>query len=630
MRESIIHHFTRGGQVFFHNWHMALQIISRCIVVMFLVAFVLFSGWCYSSYEPVYGQTFRTHMKAETLLFFQRPDKLMDVPISGYTYKLPAKSVKKLLWHKQNWDKTLYWLWVQAYYAGWCTIAAMLLFLVYFSRKGIAEMRPKFLRGDKRVELKKLVKQLTKQKMTSDCVIDGLPLVKGTEVQHIGIVGTTGVGKSILVKKLMHYAAKQSHQAIVYDKTGELTAQFYDPERGDIILNPFDARSPAWNLWADCQIPPDFDALATSLLPNMSGDPFWTTGARTIFAAAAREYGASVREPKLNAFLDMLFTESVSNNPLLMGTEAQQLITGKDNKTAASLMGILVAFTKSLRAVPIKGPSFSINEWVRSGKGFLFLTSQQKLHESVKPLYASWITLAIDALMSGAPNSERRFWLFLDELPSLQRIPSLPTVLAEGRKFGACVVAGLQSIAQLEDIYGTSGAKKISSLLNTRFYFRQSDHNMAKWASMNLGESQMLESHESISYGANTIRDGVNVNRKEKHRAIATTSDLQSLPDRHCFVRLPGAYPIVKHELIYVPWKNQQSAYEPRGIKPLDVTANNQDDSTPLHQISSANVESNLPANVRQDIERSSEHINKEKQASGKAALKNDSSYRDV
>ena len=53
-----------------------------------------------------------------------------------------------------------------------------------------------------------------------------------------------------------------------------------------------------------------------------------------------------------------------------------------------------------------------------------------------------------------------------DELPALQKVPSLETGLAEARKYGGCFVAGIQNIYQMEKIYGHAGAASMLDLFN--------------------------------------------------------------------------------------------------------------------------------------------------------------------
>ncbi|EQD77246.1 Type IV secretory pathway VirD4 component-like protein [mine drainage metagenome] len=63
-------------------------------------------------------------------------------------------------------------------------------------------------------------------------------------------------------------------RAALTDPDGGYLARFYDPARGDVILNPFDARSAY-----------DVDELAQTFLPDRGPDPTWTTFARTLLSA---------------------------------------------------------------------------------------------------------------------------------------------------------------------------------------------------------------------------------------------------------------------------------------------------------------------------------------------------------
>lgn len=54
----------------------------------------------------------------------------------------------------------------------------------------------------------------------------------------------------------------------MYDPALEYTPQFYTPERGDVILNPIDARSPYWSPGDELRHEAEALTLATSLFPD--------------------------------------------------------------------------------------------------------------------------------------------------------------------------------------------------------------------------------------------------------------------------------------------------------------------------------------------------------------------------
>jgi len=49
---------------------------------------------------------------------------------------------------------------------------------------------------------------------------------------------------------------------VIYDTSGEFIAHYYRPERGDIILNPFDKRGTYWSPFDAIEHPADADRLA--------------------------------------------------------------------------------------------------------------------------------------------------------------------------------------------------------------------------------------------------------------------------------------------------------------------------------------------------------------------------------
>ncbi|HLH10098.1 MAG TPA: type IV secretion system DNA-binding domain-containing protein [Terriglobales bacterium] len=70
--------------------------------------------------------------------------------------------------------------------------------------------------------------------------------LKKAEAQHMQIIGDTGTGKSALMFQALRQVRSRGDSAIVYDPAREFVKRFYDPARGDVILNPLDKRCPYW------------------------------------------------------------------------------------------------------------------------------------------------------------------------------------------------------------------------------------------------------------------------------------------------------------------------------------------------------------------------------------------------
>jgi len=123
----------------------------------------------------------------------------------------------------------------------------------------------------------------------------GYPIPPVDETKHFKIIGTTGAGKSTTIRELLTGALGRGDRAVIADPDGDYLARFYDPARGDLILNPFDERSARWDLFAGITVPQDADQLARSMIPDYEGKaPTWT-------AAASRASKASPRYAALTA-----------------------------------------------------------------------------------------------------------------------------------------------------------------------------------------------------------------------------------------------------------------------------------------------------------------------------------------
>lgn len=139
----------------------------------------------------------------------------------------------------------------------------------------------------------------------------------------------------------------------------------------------------------------------------------------------------------------------------------------------------------------------------------------------------------------------------IDELPSLYKLPSLFSALAESRQFGGCSVLSFQSISQLRDIYGADGAETISGLCSTRLIFRNPELRTAEWLSKSLGQMEADETKEGLSYGAHEIRDGVSIQSHTSVKPLVLYPEIMELEDLAAYLRLPGKWPITKVHFQY-------------------------------------------------------------------------------
>ncbi len=549
-----IKNFTRGGQITLHNIRMFFQIMDKVTwisAILFLTVTLCVSWKITTEYERyVFGEylwsaTMPLLNPASTTQFIQPSGAISTVK---YTDIHRSPLVKEII---RNSCLNL----IRAIFAGLIAGVAVFFSISRWLRKhGESKTENIPVKGDTVLSKEATRDLIKKQKMDSDLTLAGLPLIKGKETSHFLFHGTVGSGKSTAIKELLDQIRLRGDRAIIYDKGCNFLEEFYKPSH-DILLNPMDTRSESWHLWNECRDSADFDNLAAAQIPMplSTADPFWVNAARTIFSSAAFEMRKDPDRSVIKLLRYLLTADLELLQKYLKGTVAETLVSEKIEKTAISIKSVLATYLKSMKYIKDDKNSFSIRQWVQneSGNNWLFVTSLGDRHETLKPLITAWLDIAVNALLSLPPKVDRRIWLIFDELTSLQQLPYLTQTLSEARKFGGPAVLGIQNYAQLAKLYGQEGAREISSLINTRVMFRQPDPDIAKWSAQNFGETITDEVREGISYGANTMRDGVSINRTETRKPVISYSEIMSLGDLHAYMRLPGKFPITPVDFVY-------------------------------------------------------------------------------
>lgn len=573
---------TRGGQITFHNirmwWQVNVTTIKYVNVIAGLIG--LIATWLIASANTLTGTYYYILFWLFDRLGFNH-ERNVVVEWEGQRYSSTLG--------KQLQNPTLaqcHQEFLQALFIGLVVyvIASTLLFVLinhWFKKKGQEQSEDNHLRGFQLAEPKSVTAELKKKKKLSNFALDGHRLfVDRFEVKHLMIDGTTGAGKSVAIRKLLRWIRARGDKAIIYDKGCDFVSKFYDPHK-DVILNPFDERCAAWDIWSDAKEAPDFESLAAALIPQHGeGDPFWVDSARTIFSATAYQMMLDDKhECSIENLLHLILTSELSAlGEHLKGTEASSLVSKSIEKTAISIKSVLATYIKSLRYLhgldekdsqgARKRAPFSITDWVQdeSQQGFLFLSSNARQHTALRPLISMWLAIASNAILGMEPDEDRRIWVIIDEMPTLHKLPELTHIISEVRKFGGCYLLGLQSYAQLETTYGHNAARVIFDLLNTRFFFRAPSKAMATVASDDLGEQEIDISRENISYGANALRDGVSLGHQNKTRPVVSAAEIQGLDDLECYLRTPNSMLITKLQLKYDRMSNIQPSFMKRSI----------------------------------------------------------------
>ncbi|WP_159139395.1 type IV conjugative transfer system coupling protein TraD [Klebsiella pneumoniae] len=560
-------HITQGGQVFSYMLNMFMQVNKRVSfwLIWFFVIFLPLFFWLRLPWETIRngGLYWWLSLTARGEKALYRVPPVYDIPWNGEVLHATSEQILKddyMVWAGNMFLQELYLALFQASVA--VSVLAFLIFR-FLRRLGEKQAQDERMGGRELTDdVKAVAREMHRRGQASSICIDQLPLILNGEVQYLMMYGTPGSGKSNTINKLLKQIRARGDMAIIYDKGCSLIKKHFN-ERDDTLLNALDRRCAYWDMFREFESIPDFDSAASTLIPmGTKEDPFWQSSARTIFSAVSyRQKKKGIHS--YNALLrTLLAIDLKALRDYLAGTEASNLVEEKVEKTAISIRSVLTNYVKALRylqGIERTGRRpFTIREWMSAVNdpqikqhGWLWVTSNARQHESLKPLISMWLAQAANCLLGMGENLHRRVWFIYDELPSLNKLPELPGVLAEARRFGGCFVLGFQAKAQMDFTYGKETADAMLGLVNTRFFFRSPSSTEAEWVQREIGQRRDKVFSEQYSYGADTVRDGVSFSKVEEDRYLVNYTDIQKLPNLSCYVTFPGDYPAVRMSMRY-------------------------------------------------------------------------------
>jgi len=376
------------------------------------------------------------------------------------------------------------------------------------------------------------------------------------EAQHMQIIGDTGAGKSALMFQVLRQVQSLGDAAIVYDPAREFVKRFYDPSRGDVILNPLDKRCPYWGPADELRSRSEAKALAASLFqpPQDKKGEFFIESPQKIFAFLMA-YGPTPAD----LVEWMANPEEIDRR--LKGTEHAHLIGSRAHQQRAGVLASLGLVADSLRLLPKADEgngSWTATEWAEKRQGWIFLTSLPAEREALRPLQSLWIDWLVLRLLNEPKEAQRRVWFVIDELASLQKLPQLHTAITEARKSRNPVVLGFQGKAQLEYLYGHL-AEVMLSQPATSVWLTTKEPKAGQWVSEFIGKVEVERLRETHFDGT---RAGRNFALDRQVEPLVLESEISGLADLHAFMKYRNY--VTRFSFPYFDMPVVANAFEPR------------------------------------------------------------------
>jgi hypothetical protein len=247
----------------------------------------------------------------------------------------------------------------------------------------------------------------------------------------------------------------------------------------------------------------------------------------------------------------------------LEGTAAESLFVGA-TRALASARFVLSSKLSSHLSMP-KG-EFSLRNWLSNPDGGnLFITWREDMAVALRPLISSWVDVLCTSILSLPENEKRRLWMVIDELASLENLASLEDAATKGRKAGLRLVAGLQSTAQLDKIYGSEQAQTLRSCFRSLIVLggAKTDPKTCEDMSLSLGEHEV----ERETVNKTSQKGSAGTSRQQNHirERVVMPSEIASLPDLKGYIAFAGAYDVASIQLTPLNFKNRLPAFIHKG-----------------------------------------------------------------
>lgn len=410
----------------------------------------------------------------------------------------------------------------------------------------------KLKRGTEIIDHPHTTRITTRRNRLGTITLAGIPLDPFDETKHFKLIGTTGTGKSTAIREILQSALDRGDRAIVADPDGGYLDRFYEEGRGDLILNPFDARSRNWDLFAELHDEFDVEQLARALIPDHEGeDQSWRGYARTLFTAVTQQLWGLHRGGRYPITVAELYrTLTMASHEelriLVQDTPAQAFLERGNERMFGSIRSVTASSIAALQYVARQaGAPLSLRYWIQhpTSHRALFLPYSASQIAALRTLISAWLRLMIFETMTGR-DADQRLWFLIDELDALGTIDGLKDALARLRKFGGRCVLGIQSIAQVSDTYGHGEAQTIVENCGNTLVLRCSASEQggtARFASRLIGEREVIREHVTRSRRSGEWQYSRSTSEQHVTEHAVLASQIEQLPDLEGYLKLASA-----------------------------------------------------------------------------------------
>lgn len=375
--------------------------------------------------------------------------------------------------------------------------------------------------------------------------------------KHLLLVGGTGSGKTNLfyhiVKQLTEKMTKDDVM-LIFDSKGDFYHKFYS--KGDVLIGnsaQYRKHSERWNIYEEIIADgKDFSSIAqttqeickslfSDLVERNSSNPFFPIAARDLMASIIIALVRSGVVPDNRDIKDYIDSTSVEELRELLGVHKDlasvaSYIGGKAGSQAQGVLSEMYSIVRDIfTGVFADSGDFSMRQFIRRKEGRVaFIEYDLAIGDVLSPIYTLLFDLALKEAL-GRTATQGNVYLIADELKLLPNLRHLEDGINFGRSLGVKILAGLQSIDQLNASYSSEAkAKNAVSGFSSVFAFQQNDVTTREYISHLMGRNMILESFPEAN-------GSMHYEKREGY--MVEDWDLTSLSIGEAIIKLPSMKP---------------------------------------------------------------------------------------
>lgn len=381
--------------------------------------------------------------------------------------------------------------------------------------------------------------------------------------KHILLVGGTGSGKTNLfyhIVRQLKQNIKSNDVMLIFDSKGDFYKMFHSPGNKDVVIGnsaQYKKGSECWSIYEEIvsdgrdltSIIQNAQEISKSLFAKLieknSSNPFFPMAACDLFASIVIAMIKSGMQPSNQDIKEFLASASVDDLRTMLTAHKElasvaAYIGGKAGSQAQGVVSEMYSVTRDIfTGVFADVGDFSMRNFIRSKGGrTAFIEYDLAIGDVLSPVYTLLFDLALKEAL-GRTATQGNVYLIVDELKLLPNLRHLEDGINFGRSLGVKILAGLQSIDQLNANYDNEmKAKNAVSGFSSVIAFMQNDKSTREYVSGLMGRNMVVD----------TFQEQVGTTHYEKREGYTVEDwDLIDLDVGDAIVKLPSHKPFRFH-----------------------------------------------------------------------------------